>query len=94
MKTVFAELVYLLGCFLLITAIIKLFAYSAILFELGAAILSSVLILPIIQFFVLKAINTKEVKILQSRTEDERQSIYFSQLISNGINYKELKWKW
>ncbi|MFR6562733.1 MAG: hypothetical protein ACLUR5_12920 [Eubacterium ventriosum] len=26
MKTVFAELVYLLGCFLLITAIIKLFA--------------------------------------------------------------------
>ena len=72
-------------------AIIKLFAYSAILFELGAAILSSVLILPIIQFFVLKAINTKEVKILQSRTEDERQSIYFSQLISNGINYKELK---
>jgi len=71
--------------------IIKLLSYSALLFELGGWVFCFVLIIPVIHFFAQRALNIEEVKILQNRTEDERRSVYHSQLVANGINFKELK---
>ena len=71
--------------------VIKLLSYSALLFELGGWVFCFVLFIPVIQFFAQRALNVEEVKILQERTEDERRSVYYSQLVANGINFKELE---
>lgn len=70
---------------------IKLLSYFTILSVLGNWIIGVALIIPIIQFFAQKKLNLEEVKIIQHRTEDDRHALYFSQLIANGINFKELK---
>ncbi|WDV47624.1 ABC transporter ATP-binding protein [Clostridiaceae bacterium M8S5] len=74
-----------------ISVIITLVSYLIILIRFKAWIVIIVMIVPIIKYKLLNKINTKQFKIKKARTDDERKAWYYSYLITNGDNYKELK---
>jgi ABC-type multidrug transport system fused ATPase/permease subunit len=70
---------------------ISMITYLALLILFKPWIVAIVLLVPAIKYFVLHKINIKQFKILKERTNKERKAWYYSYLITNGQNFKELK---
>lgn len=70
---------------------ISMITYLAFLILFKPWIVAIVLLVPAVKYFVLHKINIKQFKILKERTNKERKAWYYSYLITNGQNFKELK---
>ncbi|WP_461614771.1 ABC transporter ATP-binding protein [Clostridium sp. Marseille-QA1073] len=70
---------------------ITMISYVIILFHFKVWLVFIALIVPIIKYFIVRNINIKQFKIIKARTNEERKAWYYSYLIENGDNYKDLK---
>lgn len=67
------------------------FSYLVILFTFRIELIPVVLIIPALKYYVTKKINEKQFEIVKARTGQERKNWYWSYLVTNGNDYKELK---
>lgn len=81
----FNEILAIVG--LLISSI----SYIIIILQFKYWILPFILIFPVINFFISNIINIEQYNIIKNRTNDERKSWYYEFLITNGVNFKDLK---
>ena len=75
----------------IIGTIITMISYMTILLSFRTWLVLVVFTIPIIKYFIMKKINLKQFNMIRERTGDQRKAWYWSYLITNGQNYKELK---
>ncbi len=67
------------------------FSYLIILFTFRIELIPIVLTIPALKYYVTKKINEKQFAVIKARTGQERKNWYWSFLVTNGNDYKELK---
>lgn len=75
----------------ILTSIISTSFYFIKLFKFNKVLIFIIILVPIIKFKVINEINLKQYSIIRKRTNEERKAWYYSYIITNGNEFKELK---
>lgn len=75
----------------IISSIIMLMTYAAILLSFRYWIIGVIILIPICKFVIETRYNKKAYNIIYARTNDERKTWYINYLLTYGSFYKEIK---
>ena len=77
--------------FAFISVLISTISYIAIIANYNIFIFSVIIVLPVIRYFYERKYNLEEYNVSIRNTEMERKSSYISFLLTNSVNFKEIK---